>query len=320
MIANAVSIVIPTLNRLSMLRKVLASIENQSLAPKEVIVVDGGSTDGTFEFVSSFGNHVRYMRQTGKFAANARNYGISKSTGEIIAFLDDDSVPSPGWLEEVVETYEIDEMVGGVGGWVVSWGNKEKMSDRLRRLIEGKAYPDFPIFSSSVSEFVFEVNRLAGCNMTFRKSVLEQVAYGNDGLWFFDELYDKTSFCEDVDLCLRVRKSGYRLLLNMKAKALHLTHARHVSRKAPEYSPFDKLLSQHENLAYFHMKCRYYQLEETNWTRIILSGLYLSILSFIRSIRYPSSRKVHLNDSLAAILGLKTGYQKFMKHLSLMYI
>jgi len=314
----AVSVIIPTLNRLNMLKKVLASLKRQSTQPKEIIVVDGGSTDGTVEFLTSLGGHVTYLRQKGKSTSNAKNCGILQSIGEIVAFLDDDAIPSDYWLEEIIKMYEIDGMVGGVGGLIIDVIPSKKMSVRLLRTIEGKAHAGIIRVLSQISKFVFEVHRLEGCNMSFRKSVLERIAYDNERSWFFDEFYDKTSLGEDADICLRVRKSGYKLLLNTRAQVLHLAHKKHVSRKAPEYTSFDKLLSQHENQTYLLLKCRYYQLAEIDLPRIILSRAYLSILSLLRSIRHPSLRRVLLNDSFAAMMGLKTGYLKFLKHRSLM--
>jgi len=313
-----VSVIIPTLNRLDMLRRVLASVEKQSTQPREVIVVDGGSTDGTVEFVNSLGAHVIYIRQKGMFLPNARNCGILKSTGEIVAFLDDDPIPSYDWLEEIIKTYEMDEMVGGVGGSLIGVTPSKKMSVKLLRVIEGKAHAGITRVLSQISKSVFEVNTLSGCNMSFRKSVLEQLPYDNGRSWFFDEFYDKTSLGEDADMCLRVRKSGYRLLLNTKAQVLHLAHKKHVSRKVLEHVLFDKLLSQHENQTYLLLKCRHYQLAKINLPRIILSRVYLSILSLLRSIRRPSFKRMLLNDSFAALLGLETGYLKFLKHRSLM--
>lgn len=313
-----VSVIIPTLNRLDMLKRVLSSVEKQSTQPREVIVVDGGSTDGTVEFVNSLGAPVIYIRQKGMFLPNARNYGILKSTGEIVAFLDDDAIPSYDWLEEIIKTYEMDEMVGGVGGSLIGVTPSKKMSVKLLRVIEGKAHAGIIKVLSKISKFVFEVSTLSGCNMSFRKSVLEQLPYDNERSWFFDEFYDKTSVGEDADMCLRVRKSGYRLLLNTKAQVLHLAHKKHASRKVLEHILFDKLLSQHENQTYLLLKCRHYQLAKINLPRIILSRVYLSILSLLRSIRRPSFKRMLLNDSFAALLGLKTGYLKFLKHRSLM--
>ena len=107
----------------------MASLESQSMQPKEVIVVDGGSIDGTVEFVTSLGDRVTYLRQKEKFTSNAKNCGILQSTGEIVAFLDDDAVPSRNWLEEISRTYEMHEMAGGVGGAIIGAAPSRKMSD-----------------------------------------------------------------------------------------------------------------------------------------------------------------------------------------------
>lgn len=143
------------------------------------------------------------------------------------------------------------------------------------------------------------------------------VAYRTNRLEFFDEFYDKTSLCEDIDLCTRVRKIGYKLLLNTKIKVLHLAHMKHISEKTPKYTTPDKLLSMHENLTYFHLKCRYYRLAEINLLQILLSGIYRSLLAFLRSVKYASLRRIYLNDFYAAILGLKTGVLKYRSSKSL---
>lgn len=153
---DAVSVVIPTMNRLDMLKKVLASIEKQSVQPEEIVIVDGGSTDGTVEYVTSLRGNVIYLRQDGKYPSNARNCGILRSRGNIIAFPDDGAIPSSNWLEETIRTYHINSKIGGLGGLIRSWMNTERISDRLLRLIEGRAYSDFPMILSQISKNILK--------------------------------------------------------------------------------------------------------------------------------------------------------------------
>ncbi len=84
------SVVIPTHNRLEVLRRALNSISNQTLQPFEVIVVDDGSTDNTCQSIQQEFPNVILLSQEQKGVSAARNKGISVSQGNWIAFLDSD--------------------------------------------------------------------------------------------------------------------------------------------------------------------------------------------------------------------------------------
>jgi glycosyltransferase involved in cell wall biosynthesis len=96
------SIIIPTYNRLPILQKCLQAMELQDFdLPYEVVVIDDGSTDGTVEFLQSYGAdypHVRLYQQDHRGAAIARNTGIDQAQGEIIVFIDSDLVVTPIFL------------------------------------------------------------------------------------------------------------------------------------------------------------------------------------------------------------------------------
>ena len=96
------SIVIPTYNRLPILRKCLQAMESQDFSqPYEIVVIDDGSTDGTVEFLQSHDSdfpHVRLFQQNHEGAAIARNTGIDLAKGEIIVFIDSDLVVTPVFL------------------------------------------------------------------------------------------------------------------------------------------------------------------------------------------------------------------------------
>ncbi len=97
----AISVVIPTYNRGAAIRQTLDSALQQDLPPDEVeiLVIDDGSTDGTFAFLQeNYGNHprVRLFSIANGGVARARNFGLEKACGEFIAFLDHDDV----WLPE----------------------------------------------------------------------------------------------------------------------------------------------------------------------------------------------------------------------------
>lgn len=95
----SVSVVIPTHDRRSLLPRALSSVRAQSLEPREVVVVDDGSTDGTAEMLIRDFPEVTLLGQQQCGVSVARNRGIEHSTGDWIAFLDSDDEWYPHKLE-----------------------------------------------------------------------------------------------------------------------------------------------------------------------------------------------------------------------------
>ncbi len=90
-----VSVAIPVFNGRATVEEAVRSVLAQTHANLEVIVVDDGSTDGTWELLQSFGSSIRAIRQTNSGIAAARNTGIQAARGEFIALMDHDDLCEP---------------------------------------------------------------------------------------------------------------------------------------------------------------------------------------------------------------------------------
>lgn len=107
-----ISIVIPTFNSDKFIFKALQSIKNQKFKDLEVIVIDAGSTDQTKSITESFDRRFIFHELIGSKQGEARNYGITKSTGSFIMFLDsDDILSNPNVLEECLKFIKEDRDV-----------------------------------------------------------------------------------------------------------------------------------------------------------------------------------------------------------------
>ena len=84
------SVIIPVYNNEATLARALDSVLSQSYPAHEIIVVDDGSTDGSDEVVSSYGNRIRSLYQPNGGVSAARNHGARTATGDWLAFLDAD--------------------------------------------------------------------------------------------------------------------------------------------------------------------------------------------------------------------------------------
>jgi glycosyltransferase involved in cell wall biosynthesis len=94
-----VSCVVPALNAAPWIERTLRSMLDQTHEPAEVIVVDGGSEDGTADIAGAFGPSVRVIVEPGESPPASRNRGIREAAHDLLAFLDADDLWHPEKLE-----------------------------------------------------------------------------------------------------------------------------------------------------------------------------------------------------------------------------
>ena len=195
------SVVIPTFERSARLRSLIAALEAQTLPTEEfeVIVADDGSRDETQRVLAELAERtpinlrvVRNVENRGPSAA--RNLGWRASQAPIIAFTDDDCIPSPGWLEAGLARFE-----GTRAG-----------------IVQGRTIPD-PATPMTGWAKTLRYEQLSGlyesCNVFYRKDVLSSV----EG---FDEEIT-VPFGEDTAVGWKARRHGVSTEFAYDALVLH---------------------------------------------------------------------------------------------------
>lgn len=103
---SSISVIIPLYNKAFSIAETLKSVLQQTYTDFEVIIIDDGSTDGGLAIVSQFiDSRIQWVQQPNLGAAAARNAGIEKATGELIAFLDADDYWYPNHLEALYKLH-----------------------------------------------------------------------------------------------------------------------------------------------------------------------------------------------------------------------
>lgn len=112
-----VSIVIPVFNEEEYISDCIDSLLNQDYPPKEyeIIVVDNNSSDNTLRIVNKYKN-VSVVTEYMRGASAARNKGIKLARGEIIAFVDGDTIIPRGWVNNILDVFKDNRRLGVVGG------------------------------------------------------------------------------------------------------------------------------------------------------------------------------------------------------------
>jgi glycosyltransferase involved in cell wall biosynthesis len=131
----SISVVIPAYNYGRFIGAAIDSVLNQTYPAAEILVIDNGSTDNTKEVVAAFGDAVRYFYEDNLGVSVARNLGVDRSTGDLIAFLDADDYWEPTCLERAVAKFEQGEDIG-----LVHWGLREfdsSTGETIRFYLEG---------------------------------------------------------------------------------------------------------------------------------------------------------------------------------------
>ena len=107
-----VTVVIPAYRATKTIGRAMDSVLAQTLAPDEILVIDDGSPDEIAPALAAYGDRVRLLRKPNGGAASARNFGIERAAGDLIAFLDADDHWEPGKLAAQVDVFRRHPEVG----------------------------------------------------------------------------------------------------------------------------------------------------------------------------------------------------------------
>ncbi|MBP5592319.1 glycosyltransferase family 2 protein [bacterium] len=210
------SIVVCTHNRAALLADCVDSLLNQTVDKNrfEIIIVDNNSTDDTEAVAKELAknnNNIAYIQEKTVGYSAPRNCGWKHASGNIVAYIDDDEIAAPDWLESIEKAFieEEPDIVGGIylikydvtpPDWFIeSMGGTNK--NRQKGILNQR-----------------KDCYLAGGNIAFKKKILEK----SNG--FSDDFNMKNGFLmmgEDTDICQRAKNAGFKLFYDPNIKIYH---------------------------------------------------------------------------------------------------
>lgn len=179
-----VSVIIPTYNRAWILKKAIDSVLSQNFKNFELIVVDDGSTDDTQDLLKDYQEKVYVIHQENRGVSAARNKGIKKASGDLIAFLDSDDAWLPEKLSIQVDFFKTrpDALICQTEEIWIRNGKRVNPKKKHKK-------PSGMIFEPSLALCLVSPSAVM-----MRKSLFEKIG-------LFDE---NLPACEDYDLWLRI--------------------------------------------------------------------------------------------------------------------
>lgn len=211
------SVVINTLDRAASLKTLLQALEHQSYRQFEVIVVVGPTQDHTLDVLSEYAQRVRVLRCPVANLGVSRNIGLQAARGEIVAYIDDDAVPSRNWLLQLNRLFA-DPKVAATGGAVYLIHPEYATIQHQLGIISPLA-EQHDVRTGLLEHLPFEgagrfwTMRMMGANMAYRRSAL--LAIGG-----FDEFYEWVY--DDTDVALRLSAAGFLVHPVQEAPVYHV--------------------------------------------------------------------------------------------------
>lgn len=198
------SIVMLTYNQLSYTKLCIESIRMFTQPGSyEIIITDNNSTDGTVEWLKEQADIVTIFNENNKGFPVGCNQGIEIAKGESILLLNNDTIVTPNWLDNLNKALYSEENIGGVGAITNNCSNLQQISVAYTSISE------MINFASKINKSNKELwdykSKLVGFCYLIKKYVLDKVGV-------LDSLFTPGNY-EDDDISLRILKSGYNLLI-----------------------------------------------------------------------------------------------------------
>lgn len=317
------SLIICTYLRPKPLLQLLQSVQEQTLYPDEILIIDGSTNDATERMIAntSFLNLNYFLvPKEERGLTKQRNFGIARVSkdNDVVCFLDDDTVLSADYFEQLLSTYQKYPDALGVGGYIHNETKWEsigaiykpqidefcfdgwKRKDGSRFVLRKKLGLDSdcpPGFSSLYSHGrsvgflppsgkIYEVEQLMGGVSSFQKKVFETHQ--------FSTYFEGYGLYEDADFCLRVAKTG-KLYLNTAAKLNHY----HAASGRPNQFYYGKMVVRNGWYVWRVKNPKPIWKDQWKWHAITL------LLTFIRfSNTFTSNqRKVAFTEACGRMIG-----------------
>ncbi|MGH2728125.1 MAG: glycosyltransferase [Actinomycetota bacterium] len=189
---TGVSVVIPTRDRPALLAAALEALIRAVRPDDEVVVVDSASRDPAVRRVAA-AHGVKIVRLEQAGTSRARNAGVASTTGALVAFLDDDCLVSPSWIEQIERAFE-DPDSGFVTGRVVA-DREAKSPVSIVKGSERRVFDPEGDFSRMGG----------GVNMSLRRDALQVIGGFDEGMGPATQL----RAAEDHDVIWRLLRAGW---------------------------------------------------------------------------------------------------------------
>ena len=198
------SVVVNTYNRAQSLELTLEGLRWLDHDDFEVVVVNGPSTDGTVELLARYDGRVKVLQCPERNLSASRNVGIAAAAGDIVAFIDDDAYPHPGWLNALERAFEASDEVAAAGGPVLdhtgwtfqAWRSYASRFANPRWEQEQGPDPSWLLCLPGAPVFPYTT----GTNSAFRRDRLVE-------LGGFDEEFEY--YLDETDVCCRLIDRGW---------------------------------------------------------------------------------------------------------------
>lgn len=222
-----VSVVFLTFNRAPILHHALESVIRQTHTDWEMVIVDNGSTDNTETICKKYTKtdpRITYIKIPPVYYSWARNEGITRTTGELLAFKDDDNIWDEHFMEELVRPHNaLDVAVSYCGHWFYPNINMykfrlEDLKNRTRHLV--------PLIPFTGSTEAMNSNVDVG-DYIIKRSVFKDDFQG------FPEIKDRVNYCSDMVLLDQIIKYNPMMKFVMVPKRLHhyLSHEKSMTQE-----------------------------------------------------------------------------------------
>jgi len=222
-----VSVIIVSYNTMELLDECIISIKSQTSVEFEIIVIDNNSTDNTLEMLTAkHADVIRIENNKNSGFASANNQGIEIAKGKYLFLLNPDTLVLDGAVDKLFKFMEKNSDIGICGP--KNFGPDLKLQlncDHYPGLWNifvayfrlGDVFPRMRIFNRNMMRYwsydsLKEVERMTGCSLMIRRSVMDAVGRLDDRFFMY---------FEETDICMRVKKIGYKIVFYPDAAIIH---------------------------------------------------------------------------------------------------